>query len=318
VSTLVVRQGSLTAEEAMSLSQTALDVPLEADADLLVVEITTAATVFGAFERTTASVGESPRLRRGSGGPFVVVLPGTLLVLLRLAHPSALVPSTPRQIMNRHVRPLLRGLTRSGALAHYFGRDTISVAHRPVGQVGFAHDSRTGRTSFEAFVAITAPLAPRDRPSLLGREPATLESAAGRGFDGGAVRGHIAAAYSKIPGCDAGARALERPASKAAELGEEPPWTSTALEAIGVVGAGVDGTGLFRVGGELLASRDALDRVARRAAALAVANAESVGRILDEELTPGSVALDGIRELSSVRDVLLAALSGKMRLAAPP
>ena len=121
-----------------------------------------------------------PRVRRGSGGPEVRLGPGTVHVALALAHPGALVPCDEKRIVNRAVRPLLRALTRIGALAHFFGRDWVSVQHRPVAWVGFAHDAGTRRTLFEAFVAVRTPFHVTERPSFLGKTPGTLEAIVGK------------------------------------------------------------------------------------------------------------------------------------------
>jgi hypothetical protein len=301
---LFSRSGALPATEAMSLSRGALDRPLGGDAELTVASITTEATVAGAFQRHHRLPEGTVRLRRVSGGPFVSVGPGTLHVLLRLDRPAALVACDPRRLMNRYVRPLLRALTKSGALTHYFGREWISAGHRPVGQVGFAHDSRTGRAVFEAFVAVGHPFAPVGRPSFLGKEPGTLESVMGRAFDVHAVAARIAEAYAAeadhvtVSGIEPGEPGV-------AERWEDPPWAAAVEEALGEVAAGRDAAGILRVGGDLLASRDALDRVAMEVAALpGDAPLEAIGAIVDRELSPTNVALDGVRNLAHLRDVL--------------
>jgi hypothetical protein len=306
---LVARAGALTASEAMRVSRGALDRELTGDAELTIVEITTEATVVGAFQRHHALPPSGERTRRISGGPFVTVGPGTLHVLLRLARPAALVPCDARRLVNRHVRPLLRALTKSGALTHYFGREWISAAHRPVGEVGFAHDSRTGRAVFEAFVAVTHPFAPAGRGSFLGKEPGTLASVAGRTFDLHAVAERIALAYAaeadhvRVAGIEVDEPVLER--------WDDPPWAASADEAIGEVAAGLDASGTLRVGGDLLASRDALDRVAYAVSALPRgAGVDAVGAIVDRELSPTTVALDGVRDLTHLRDVLARARGG--------
>src|SRR5262245_58272183 len=67
--------------------------------------------VLGAFARALEG-----RVRRVSGGPEVTVGDGTVHVLLMLARPEALDPTcnAPSKIINRYVRPLLRGLGRLG------------------------------------------------------------------------------------------------------------------------------------------------------------------------------------------------------------
>jgi hypothetical protein len=295
---LVVRRGFRPAEEAMGESQDALTRTLEADGDLSVVELTTGATILGAFQRPCDAPRDLPQLARGSGGPWVRAVPGTIHVLLLLRDPAALVPCDPRRILNRYVRPLLRGLTKAGALAHYFGREWVSAEHRPVAQVGFAHDTRSRRTAFEAFVATAEPLMPGGRPSLMGKEPLALPH-----VDRQKLALRITEAYAAIAG-ETTAVALTS-ARRAGPAREEPPWAHVAEEAIGQVAAGTDAAGVLRLGGDLLASGDAVERVAARVAALDARTPEAVGRVVDEELAGPSVALEGIRDLSSLRGLFL-------------
>jgi len=306
---LVVRQGALSAPDTLRASRDALDRTLEQDAELSVVEITTDATVLGAFQRRRDAPSDLPALVRVSGGPFVRVGPGTLHIVLALSQPGTLVACDARRIVNRYVRPLLRALTKRGALAHYFGRDWVSVGHRPIGQVGFAHDSRTGRTVFEAFVAVRRDFAPSGRPSFLGKEPATLEALSGLRFDMDALSSAIVAAYAIAADRVAIVRAVEPgAASGGAEPSDEPPWAASLEEAIGRVAAGRDSKGALRLGGDLLASRDAIDRVASLVDGLPRgADAAEVGAIVDRELSGPGVALDGVRDLASLRDVLFKA-----------
>lgn len=313
-SALIVRQGELSAEDASRVSVAALDRPLEGDAELAVMAVTTGATVLGAFQRHHGALPSPPIVRRISGGAFVRVDRGTLHVVLALARPAALVACDARHIVNRYVRPLLRALTKSGALAHYFGRDWVSVAKRPVGQVGFAHDSRTGRAVFEAFVAVTHAFAPAGRASFLGKEPATLEAVTGRSFDLSLLQARIADTYAAEYERFVEPRPFEPPngdsAPAPAPAADEPRWAASLDEVIGVVGAGADASGQLRLGGDLLASRDALDRVASRVAALPDDTADIervVGAIVDQELSPTSVGFDGVRDLATVRDVLVRA-----------
>ncbi|HZU82712.1 MAG TPA: hypothetical protein VE987_07340, partial [Polyangiaceae bacterium] len=206
---------------------------------------------------------------------------------------------------NRYVRPLLRALTGSmaGALsARFFGRDWIAVGHRPAAWVGFAHDATTRRTLFEAFVAVRAPFATGDRASFRGRPPGTLESIAAATFDPERVARAVADAYAR--GADAAVMDAPAPLVEDADAEDvrgDPPWAATRDEAIGIVGAGPDARGRLRVGGDLLVSRDALARLESRAAA---AGAAELGRVVDETLGAPGVALDGVRSLDSIRDVI--------------
>src|ERR1700722_10043311 len=299
--------GDREARAIAARSRAALDRPLGADAELSVAVVTDDAVLLGAFQRA-AGIALAPGAsveRRGSGGPEVRVGPGTVHVALSLAHPGSLVACDESHIVNRTVRPLLRALTRAGgtgAPAHYFGRDWISIAHRPVGWVGVAHDAGSRRTLFEAFVAVRTPFAVTERESFLGKPQATLEGLAGAAVDEGKLARAIAEAYSR----DVEVVPLDGPEGPAVDpaANGDPPWAATVEEAIGTLGAGPDAHGVFRVGGDLLVSRDAL---ARLEALAATAREEDLGRIVDQTLAAPGVALDGVRSLTSVRDVIVAA-----------
>lgn len=244
---------------------------------------------------------------------------GTVHVALALAHPGAIVPCDERRIANRHVRPLLRALTKSfprdrrapgapsGAQAHFFGADWVDMLHRPVAWVGFAHDAASRRTLFEAFVAVRTPFAGGGRPAFRGKAPATLEELAGATLDPHRIADAIVEAYVEVSG---GSLATEAPPDEApreeaaARDVSDPPWVATIEEAIGIVAAGPDARGVIRVGGDLLVSRDALTRLEGRIAA-----GDDPSRAVDETLSAPGVAIDGVRSLTSVRDVIVRALA---------
>jgi hypothetical protein len=303
----VIRAGTRSTRELASWSRASLDRPLARDAELWVATAGDEAVLLGAFQRGAGMPDGWTLLRRGSGGPEVRVGPGTVHVALALAHPGALTPCDEKRIVNRLVRPLLRALTRTGSLAHYFGRDWVSVAHRPAAWVGFAHDATTRRTSLEAFVAVRTPFATGQRDSFLGKPHGTLESIGARAVDPARVVEAIVDAYVLAAG-----GAVDLPVTEAAGTDEgdpraDPPWAATAQEAIGLVAAGPDARGVLRVGGDLLASRDAIARLEARAAS---ASLDELPQAVDEALAAPGVALDGVRSLESVRDVLARALAG--------
>jgi hypothetical protein len=296
----VAAAGERSAGEIASWSRAALDRALEGEAELWVAVAADEALLLGAFQRGAGVDGALPLRRRGSGGPAVRIGPGTVHVALSLARPGV-VGADARRIVNRAVRPLLRALTKTGHTAHFFGRDWISVKHAPAAWVGFAHDAGTGRTLFEAFVAVSTPFATADRESFLGKTPATLQGLAGRTIDAASVAVAIVEAYSR--------ERLTSPLSPAIattdeeDLRADPPWTATVEEAIGVIGAGPDAAGRFRIGGDLLASRDAVARLEAEVEALPRGSTAIDGAV-DACLGPADVALDGVRSLSSVRDVI--------------
>jgi len=87
----------------------------------------------------------------------------------------------------------------------------------------------------------------------------------------------------------------------AADLRRDPPWAATVEEAIGVIGAGADADGRFRVGGDWLVSADAHARLEER---LAGAPEDAIASIIDAILGAPGVALVGVRSLHSVHDVV--------------
>ena len=289
-----------------------LDRELAYPAELRVSVLADEALILGAFGRlSTEQAPPRTVARRGSGGPPVWVGPGTIHVTLSLANPGALVPCDEKRIVNRYVRALLRAITtHSKTQAHFFGRDWVSLAHQPVAWVGFGHDASSKRTLFEAFVAVRRPFAPADHASFLGREPTTLEALSGRHIDPRALAESIAEAYGRgaqivlLPDADGVTGSLACEASRVDDL----PWQATRQEAIGVVGAGRDSQGVFRVGGDLLVSRDSLARLEARVAGSPRLSADDIGRIVDETLAAPGVALDGVRSLASIRDIIAEAL----------
>ena len=298
----IERLGEKNPEEIAQVSATALDVPLAGDAVLMLARPSAPALVLGAFQRATATGGLTT-VRRGSGGPSAHVGPGSLWVALALAHPSALVACEPSRIVNRYVRPLLRALTKSGALAHYFGREWISVGHRPVALVTFAHDATSRRTLFEAIVGVSHPFALAARASFRGKEPGTLAEITGRDFDLAKIEDAIVEAYAHG---HAHAHAHGHAHAHAHAHATDPPWLATTSEPIGEVGAGPDAAGLFRVGGDLLVSRDALAALEARALRTEVTG---IATLVNETLGAPGVAIDGVRDLASIANVVARALS---------
>jgi hypothetical protein len=329
----ILRAGSASAGEIAAHSCAALDRPLTHPGELWVAVGRDDGVVLGAFQRESGTLSAGPRWRRGSGGPEVRVGPDTLHVALALVNPGALTPCDEKRIVNRAVRPLLRAMTRVGALAHFFGRDWVSVLHRPAAWVGFAHDATTRRTLFEAFVALRTPFHVAPRPSFLGKSPGTIEEIVGKVIEPERLVEAIVEAYvaawsvepidASLPqrlqaeselandlASSGGKTAGERPSGDREQANDpalagrpasDPPWAATVEEAIGTLGAGPDARGVFRIGGDLLVSRDALARLEARAPHVPD---HALGALVDETLGAPGVALDGVRSLASVRDVI--------------
>lgn len=305
---LHVRTGTIAPREIAAAGSHAIDGALAGDAELSVHSLSGDALILGAFQRATSA---DPRLvvRRVSGGPSVAVGKGTIYLVLALDQPHALTSCDAPKLVNRYVRPLLRALTKLGATAHYFGRDWVSVMHRPAGEVVFAHDAQTGRSVVEAFIAVSTAFELGPRASFLGKEPGTLETITGRRFEMGKLIDAIVAAY--VSSYDRERRDLAPlPPSTVTDPTRDPPWASTGQEAIGEIGAGPDATKRFRVGGDLLASRDAIANLEEHlAVGKKLTNRSEISRIVSQSLAAPGVVLDGVRSLESIADVIARGLS---------
>jgi hypothetical protein len=307
----ILRAGSTSAREIAAHSCAALDRPLAHPGELWMAVARDDGVVLGAFQRESGTAPTGPRWRRGSGGPEVRVGPDTLHIALALANPGALTPCDEKRIVNRAVRPLLRALTRVGAMAHFFGRDWVSVLHRPAAWVGFAHDATTRRTLFEAFVALRTPFHVAPRPSFLGKSPGTIEQIVGKAIEPERLIEAIVEAYVAAWSVEPVDLSPPEPPTAESELANDlasaggpsvdPPWAATVDEAIGTLGAGPDARGVFRIGGDLLVSRDALARLEARSPHV---SDQALGVLVNETLGAPGVALDGVRSLESVRDVI--------------
>lgn len=292
-----------TLEELSSRSWSAIDAELRAPASLDVSIIAESGSILGAFQRSC----DDPRASfvRASGGSSLSVAEGTIHVALALATHDALVSCTREQILNRYVRPLLRALTKVGALAHYFGRDWISVLHRPAAFVGFAHDAASARTSFEAFVGVREPLWTEVRASHAGKSPASLEELTGKALEPERVAAAIEQAYSQAYGP---LPRTERSAP-ARSVTHQPPWKAEVAEAIGAVCAGPDAAGTLCVGGELMISRDAISSLETAVKSLPPSPSDdAIGQAVDDVVGAPGVALFGVRSLGSIREVIARAL----------
>jgi hypothetical protein len=272
----------------------ALDHALGGDAELLVARVASEAVLLGAFQRRSEIVTALDVFRRGSGGAAARVGQGSLYIGLALRRHDALIACEPSRMVNRYVRPLLKALTKCGAKAEYTGRDWLSVHHRPAGTVGFAHDASSGRALFEAVIAMTTPFALGDRRSFHGKEAGTLVDIVER------IALAVAEAYAT-----ATATATDSPWTA---IATDSPWTAIATVPIGIVGAGRDATGALRVGGELMASRDAMANLEARLARLTADAAEGdVAAAVNATLAAPGVVVDGVTSLASILEVILRA-----------
>jgi hypothetical protein len=126
--------------------------------------------------------------RRATTGTAVYLGARGLVWTLALPHVAALAPdATMRTLLNRNVRGFLDGLRKAGAVAHYFGREWISVRKRPAAVMGF-EVTPGGAVLLEVFAGVEAPVAlPADLATeeeravdrWVGKEPAALGEVVG-------------------------------------------------------------------------------------------------------------------------------------------
>lgn len=98
-------------------------------------------------------------LRRRTSGTAMYVGQRALLFSLVLPHVAALfADASPRTLLNRNLRPFLRGLTAAGGVAHYFGREWVTVRKRPALTAGFDMEA-DGAVIVEALAGIESSMA---------------------------------------------------------------------------------------------------------------------------------------------------------------
>jgi hypothetical protein len=112
-------------------------------------------------------------LRRSTAGTAVYIGRRAIVWTLALPHVASIVEdATPRTLLNRNVRGFLKGLSRRGVLAHYFGREWVSANRRPVAVLGF-EATPSGATVIEYIAGVDAP--PSLPPSLCTEEERSID-----------------------------------------------------------------------------------------------------------------------------------------------
>lgn len=132
--------------EALALSRAVLDVAEERRSGVLAASsVRGPAVILGAMQRAGRVVDMDACVkagvtvcRRWTTGT-AAWMGGTGLVLALALPDVAFIEkdATARTLLNRNVRPLLHGFSRAGAMAHYFGRESISLKRRPAGLLGY-------------------------------------------------------------------------------------------------------------------------------------------------------------------------------------
>lgn len=142
------------------------------------------------LDRDACEAAGVPVARRATSGPHVSIGPsGAAVLALALPSIDALVDDARAStVLNRNVRGWLAALTRHGAIAHYFGREWLSIAKRPAGV--FAIDAtEDGAVLIELWIGQREPLAlsgalasahERAIDRWLGKSPSSWTESTGR------------------------------------------------------------------------------------------------------------------------------------------
>lgn len=309
----------LLVAEPRAIDVRRLGLPLRASAQeaaAYVAPIVGEGILLGRFQRARSTV-DLPRLegsglsllRRKSGGPALRVGRGQVYVSLDLASPASLGGvADPGRALNRHVRPLLRALTSlSNITATSGGRDLILARGEPIARVFIHHHRATGATGLEAIVHVsrssdldeTHDLA---HGSIERPKCKTLNEILGREVAPGEV---VEAILRELAAAAAGSvETFDPPGGGARVDPEEPAFTAMIEEAIGLLGAVVE-RDRVTIGGDLMASDDALEALGREVFALE--DDEAIGAAIDRAFT--EAMLLGVRSLESIRKVVRAAKS---------
>jgi hypothetical protein len=159
---LVVDPKNRPLADALALSRALLTCAQERGSVVISASVVTGpAVILGAMQRAGRVVdmracaeASVSVLRRTTTGTAAWMGGEGLVLALGLPHVAAIeADATGRTLLNRNVRPFLRALTRAGAMAHYFGREWISVKKRPAALLGF-DVTRTGAVLMEVFVGL--------------------------------------------------------------------------------------------------------------------------------------------------------------------
>lgn len=268
--------------------------------ELWLLDITDSGTLRSPLE------GRGADLVRASCGADVHVDPGVLHALLLLPRLDALEPVRVDVIFNRTVRPLLRAISKTGALAHYFGRDWIAAEHRPVALLGFAHNAITQRTLVEAFIGVTSSPCGAARASYQDKEPTTIAELAPQEFTVPEIAERIESAFLDAYGLaredatlDAFLGAAGVPQDVRVVREPPPSFVDSIEEAIGPVRVGRDEAGRVRFGGELMISFDALEALEEALCRIDTRDTKAVAQAVETTIGRSGVALFGVRSLDT-------------------
>lgn len=274
----------------------------------------------GAFQRSPTNDGAAT-VRRRTGGITAFAGEGVSYMAMRLRHASVSMPCPPNRVLNRNVRGLLAGLSTSGVPAHYFGRDFVSVAHRPAVLSTWCRDEN-GTVDLEFFVSTSRSFDAREfvhdpdayAAHFLGKAPITLAESWGTApniddlTDRVARRGYAEKAGLDYERREPSSRSVEAAVTR--EPSTELHWSAPHAIPIGSVEAGVRiERGLIanaELAGDFMADATLNARLTAKLLGKTPSAENFVAAINDVFLREG-LHVEGVASLEPVRDALLEA-----------
>lgn len=259
-------------------------------------------------------------LRRTTTGTAAWLGGRAFVFTLALPAVATLFPdATPRTLLNRNIRPFLKGFARAGLITHYFGRDFLAMRQRPGALIGFDVSS-SGAVLIELFVGYDEPATLPDavashderalerwkvkRPTslaemLVGARPMDIANAVLEGF---AERAGEAATSSTLEPDALDTRPFRPITSPLDPVPEDLSLGAPVVVPIGWVEAAVEATTnptrRVWLGGDMLAPRFALQRIAERA-----------GGLPTEDFDPEALPLEGAT-LADLMQAIAMAIAG--------
>lgn len=146
--------------DALGLGVTALDLAEQRNTPVFGVSLVQSrAVILGAMQRTGCVINANACARKGVGmmrrlttGPAAFLDGSGLILTLALPHVAAIYEdATNRTLLNRNVRPFLHAFNQASVMAHYFGREWISLRKSPAALIGFDM-TRTGAVLIEVIL----------------------------------------------------------------------------------------------------------------------------------------------------------------------
>lgn len=251
------------------------------------------------LDRDACARAAIPIARRATSGTHLSIGPsGAAVLSLALPSIDALVDDArAATVLNRNVRGWLAAVTRHGAIAHYFGREWLSIAKRPAGLFAIDLDPR-GAVLIELWIgqresiALEAPLASEHERAVdrwLGKRPASWAESTHRApLSLAQLDAMQSLAFERYARPSAVIERVDVEPRIAVEPQERWRWIEPAPCAIGAIDAAWIDENTCWFGGDLLASSRAWELLERAARDEGDDRRSSIARCVRDELVLGA------------------------------